>query len=172
MNAIPKTLQVTEENGVLVIQRRWRSVAGLGLVIFAVVWCGLWALFAVQPTPPEADPNEKLLVIPGIIVGGIAVYLALANVLNRTTFRVDRHRLAVNHAPILWPGRTFEVRDIEQVFVRRMMNTSSGNRRVRYAVWVQLTSSQDKKVVGDIESERQAEAIKQALSNYLGVTGG
>jgi hypothetical protein len=164
-------VQVTREAGVLVIERRWLGWRSIGVIIFAVVWFAFLIGFALTPPAPESDPAERLLLVPALGVGLAAGYLALATAVNRTRLTLDAERVTVTHAPLPWSGRRLARASVKRASAERIESGSAGSRRVSYSVVAHLHDGKRTRLVGDLNSSAEGEAIAGAINEGLKAAG-
>lgn len=150
----------------LVLQRRWLGLSSVGILIFALVWNAFVLLYAAQTLQAEGLPEEALLIIPGLIVGVIAAYLALAVALNRTTLTVSRQTIEARHGPIPWPGRAFETAQVRQVFVRRYGSGPNQRRRASFSLLLTLEDGRSKRLLQSLPGSTALE-LKNAIQQHL-----
>lgn len=167
----PANIQIVEEGRQrLIMERRWLSFRSLGILIFATIWNVFLVFYTLQVQRAE-DPSEAFLLIPLSIVGLIAVYLALATLLNRTRFTVDMERITVTHAPLPWKRKSVERSAIQQILANEFQTggASAGSRRLTYAVSALLHDGTQKRLAGDLKNGAEALFIRQTLNRHLNI---
>ena len=118
---MPTSIAVTDRADGFDLVRRWRgpsqTVFGVELVVF---YFGLLVVACVVSSAMIAAQGTFFDAWPVIVIIGLATYLALMTILNRTTIAMRDHTLSVRHAPLPWPpGRTLAVGEIARIEARR-----------------------------------------------------
>ncbi|MBI3549233.1 MAG: hypothetical protein HY078_09355 [Elusimicrobia bacterium] len=118
---LPGGFSAAEEAGERVVSWRWSPVLGSAFgVVFAAVWNGILFVvlyFASRSKGMDAGSAAVLLLMFGM--GLWFAYVSLAHLLDRTTLRVGRGRVAVEHGPLPWPGKELLLVDIERSWCER-----------------------------------------------------
>lgn len=172
--AQPDGFTVEDHGRVLIISRRWRSGCAIAFFsVFALVWNGfVWSIYWL-PGAPVGIFN--LFLVPFQLVGLGLAYLVAALFVNSTTITVDNRNVRVKHHPLPFPGSVeLGVTDIEQLFVRNRLSTSSsksGSRsiRVHYSVEAVLRDGKRKPLLRQVSDADTALWLEQVLEERLGI---
>lgn len=172
----PGNITVRHDGMDLLITRAWSRRSGLGLLVFATFWNGV--VFAVMlPSffaPDQQSDIGMFVCFFGIFagVGVLVAMLAIYNLLNFTTVRVNREAIQTRHHPLPWPGKIFSVPGVQQVFVRQVVSTSRNDKgftstSVSYNVEVVLGNGSRKTLLTGLEDAEQGRFIEQEIEKHL-----
>lgn len=126
----PKSVKVNREGLDLVITRKWPIGSGLGMLFFGIIWTGFTSLFFLIPANEwdngEAPPVWFLALF--MAVGVLTLVTGVYGLVNSTTYRINRQRIVMTHHPLPWPGKTFDLDGVEQLYVKQHISTSRSSR--------------------------------------------
>jgi len=150
--------------GDLTISWSWPRALGAAFLAFAAVWFSVLASGHVAP-----DAIAALFAIFGMVPS----YVGLAMVLNRSTVRVSRDALEIDHQPIWWPGGArFAVADLTQLFVvQRIERHGTGNdgrTTVKFQLCAIDRAGMRRKLVA-LDDLDQALYLEQRIERHLGI---
>ncbi len=173
---MPDHISVEDDGMRLRIERRWFSLSALGILVFAVFWNGIiWAVFVPNFGRIRFGSNGSfgsLFMLPFILIGlGMAVH-GLASLVNRTTITVDDGEILIQHRPIPYPGQRLAAEDIQQLYTRQRVSTSSsssGSRSstITYELRAIMQEGREKKLLGGLPRAEQAQYIEQEVERFL-----
>jgi hypothetical protein len=132
----PKSVKVREDGLDLLITHKWPVLSAIPAFIFGTIWTCISSIFLLIPASDweggEAPPFWfiGLFLSVGVIVLLTGVYMLF----NSTTYRINRQRLVVKHHPLPWPGGTFDLDGVEQLYVKQHINRSSNSTSVTYSL--------------------------------------
>ena len=173
---MPNNFTVEDEGTRLRIQRRWFNWSAIFILGFAVVWNAIiWTVFMPNFGRVRFGTGGgfgQLFLVPFVLVGlGMAVH-GLASLLNTTTVTVDHSALLIQHRPIPYPGNRLAAGDIQQLYTKKRVSTSSsssgGSRTsVSYELRAITQDGREKKLLGGLDTAEQAQYIEQEVERFL-----
>ena len=170
---IPEALTVDRRGGELRISWRWFKAAGLFLVPFCIAWNGFlvgWYSLAFSIDGPPGAMRIIMLVFP---VGHLAIglgllYACLVLLLNRTRIQVSFGTLSVRNGPIPAGGnRNIDVREIDQIYVKRDIGSSNG--KTSFPLMVRLNTGHEIKLLRKNAQLDIARAVEHLIESHLGL---
>jgi phage FluMu protein Com len=156
----PKNVSLESDGSTMTISTTWNKIAGIFLVIFSAIWNSMiWGIFIPNfiPIGTEILTSSETAVegfdfiglVPLLFMGIFAlvgvwlVYYALANLINKTKFKVGTGILQVTHGPLpLRRNRKLETHDIDQLYVKEIYHqrarsgTSTSSNYFTYNLYV------------------------------------
>jgi hypothetical protein len=99
----------------------------------------------------------------------IALYVAVCNIRNVATWRVEDGRLTVRHGPLpLKRGRSWAVADIDELLVREIEDKDSdGDPYTYFRLVLRTRDGREVSLVRKLESLEQGRALEQVLEERL-----
>lgn len=165
----PQGITVHQDYDHLLIERKWASLSGSFLIVFAVIWNGMiWGIFV----PAMGFTGEiffSLFLIPFILVGIYIAYMGLAMLLNTTKIRVDNTALDIRHEPLPFPSKHLPVNDIEQLFTRQRISHNKNGTSVTYELFAIQHDAKEVSLLSNLEKAEFALFIEKEIENYLGI---
>ena len=154
----------------LEIVRRWYDSRAWVTVIIALIWNGafLWLLWI---TRGEALKGEAMFLGVYVGVAGISTaYLALANLFNTTTIRINSKTLVIRHRPFPWLGyKTVPVSKVAQVYCKRRKRQGKNRTYVTFEVRYEGPKGKTYKLLSGLESRSEARFIEREIEETLGL---
>jgi hypothetical protein len=141
----------------------WKHV-GFGAQLVALLW------FMPMCDLVVANDRWNFLhksLIPIAIMALFTLYYCLIWLNNKMVVQVDRTTLEINWkgpVPCFYPGRTFPVADIKQVYVRRL----SRHTNTTYDIYILTTQGQHKKFA-TVNDGKRALYLEQEIERFLGI---
>ena len=185
---LPTGVKLAESPGGLQITVYWLSARGVVhavsvvvVMLMAVAWYGL------EPSVREGLGTPSWV---GWLLGAglaIALYDALARLINRTTFTVTRGTLGVRNGPLPWRGnQRLPTAAIDQLYVRQHVRKEWRRKRsglltvgrssrlhrvevITYQVWLLRKDGHKRRLLGRLASVEQAMVVEQRIEEWLGI---
>lgn len=157
--------------GRLVIRRKWLGPVHLFMLFFAVLWNGFLVVwYQTALAAGHADPMVLVFPLVHVAAGVYITYTALAGLLNTTTVRVEKGRLAIVHGPLPWPGNLdLDAAQLRQLFVRRKSYRSrNGGERATYALAADMNGTA-LDLLPSLPTADEARFIEQTIETHLGI---
>lgn len=154
--------------GATLVQWRWFTAATVFLLFFSILWNGLLLVMAFSASKGFTEPQNLLVgvVVPHVWAGVVLAYVSVAQLLNRTTVRLEHGLLSISHAPLWWPGRrVLDARELAQLFV---VEQRGGRGRIRYQLGALLRDGKRLALL-TVDSAEQAHFLERRLEQALGI---
>ena len=173
---MPDHISVEDDGMRLRIERRWFNWGAIVILAFAVFWNGIiWTVFMPNFGSFRFGSNDafgQLFMIPFVLIGlGMAVH-GLASLLNTTTITVDNGEILIQHRPIPYPGQRLAAEDVQQLYTKKRVSTSSsssGSRSttITYELRAIMQEGREKKLLSGLPQAEQAQYIEQEVERFL-----
>ena len=165
---MPKGITVEPGPGLLLVHRK-----PLGDHFFWIVFCVFWngglgLPLVVERASGNPKPIEPWMLIL-VAAGGVFLYPALEELLNRTRIAVQGGRLVVRHGPIPWPGNVdVPASGVRQLYcVEKVNYRKPGGRYFTYEVAFHGFDGSQGTLVKGFADPEQALFVEQALERHL-----
>ena len=159
----PTRFVVDESDGTLRIEWRWFRPSLVFVLPFAVVW---W-LFLIAAYSHMRELKPMLLSLGHVAAGVFMLYVALANLLNRTRLVADDETLTVRHWPVPSPGK-----HLERGAIARLSCETVGTKSVTFALVAVDSDGKHVRIAGGFEDASEARWLKATLERRLKIPVG
>ncbi len=166
----PKTLQVEEINGGVVMVIRWSSWRAVIFMIggLIVVLGPIMLLDAVGGLERSVGPLIGFALFLILLIGLAIIYYGLAQYANSTYITVKSDQLTVRHKPLPLPGnKHIPVDTITNVYTVEQKQGNQYETSVYYGVKTQLNTGAQPWLVRGLKHQDQAHYIYLQLRRYL-----
>lgn len=103
-----------------------------------------------------------------MILGWYLSMIGIAAWINQTTIEVNKRKVKIRHYPIPFPGKTIEVSEIKQLFVRQHLhNNGDRGSTSSYSLNVLLKNGNEKKLISNWTSPLHTVFIESKIEKYL-----
>ncbi len=170
---VPATITTREQGDALVLEVSWFNYGAIPLLLFSLLWNGM--LFAFYATAIIGGLGPEVLMTMlftsiHLAVGVALGYSSVAQLVNRTTVKVDRQGLHVRHGPMPWWGaRDIPVDDIRQLFVVERIIRNKNNVRYVYDLKAQVARGADLKLLSGVSDASAAQYVERRVEGWLGI---
>jgi hypothetical protein len=159
-----------DEHGVAYrIRWKWPRIMAVPLAVFAVAWDSFLVSWYFGVLTQEGVPVGMIVFpIAHVAVGLVLPYVALAFWMNSTLIEVESGELRCRHQPLPFPGsRTLRVAEIQQFFCVHRAGRKGAS---AFDVMVRLAGDRETKLVGGLQTEREARFIEERLESRLALS--
>jgi len=166
---LPKGVEIREEFGELIIERKWYTVAAFLLVFFCIIWDV--PIFIVTGTVLYDKQLIGLLSLTIPLVVGISItYLCIALFINKTKIRVSRFDVDITVYPIPFGKRkVFDRRNFKQFYTKENRRYSKRTVSISYDLYgIDKNGKRIELLVG-MHSLEQVKYIEQQIEKYLNI---
>ncbi len=165
----PKGFTIKQDQGALVITRRWFGAQFLFLTFFCIFWDGflvVWYSIALSQHVWIMAVFPVLHVLVGI---GLTYYV-LCGYLNRTIITVKRGSIDIIHVPLPAPGAVqITTAEIAQLYTKRKVYHGNDSYSETYEVRMKTYDQKDRKLMEGFYEQDQALFVEQQIERYLGI---
>jgi hypothetical protein len=168
--APPPHITLSESGGARTLHYRWYSTYTAMLVVSSVVLAGFIALTLILASGPIGTA-ARAMELAFIAADAALAYQAVAELLNTTTFTVERSWLRVRHGPVPWRGSVdLPARAVRQLYcdLFEWHNENGGTQRY-YTVMALLRDGTRTRVSSRQRSREAAVYIERCLETWLGL---
>lgn len=166
---LPERFALESKSGTLTLSWSWRKPQTAMMLIFLVPWFGFlaaWNVLTISIGAWEMSLFSVFHVAIGLLVG----VSALRQWMNATVISVDRGRLKVDIGPIPAPGRLeIASSSIDQLFCTATEHHGKRGRWNTYNVIAKLKQGPERRIVSNLDTDRQAIFIEQQIEKHLSI---
>ena len=163
----PTKFKVSEREGELEISWRWFKVHHVFLAVFCTAWDAFLVFWYGMAFRSGAPWIMKVFPIGHLAVGVGLTYVTLAGFWNRTTLRVARERLQVEHGPLPWRGRReLALGDLRRIYAAARPNFSR-NGMPGYQLLAVTKAGEEVRLLTSLEDPTQAEYLAEKLGPFV-----
>ena len=167
---IPEKMEFIEENGQLIIRKKWFGVHLIFLTLFCIFWCGFLVVWYGIAFSDDTPLMMKLFPLGHVAVGVGLLYYVIAGYFNKTDIIIDSLNLEVKHYPVKWFGnKCIDVADIKQLYTSERVTNNKNGTTITYKVNVIDNQGRSKGLVGGLESKEQGLFIERKIEEILGI---
>ncbi len=166
---IPDKLDVIYGASDITIRRKWFALLeALPLPLFVLFWDGFLIFWYTVALSKDSTPLMAILFPIGHITIGLCLtYYLLCIYLNKTDLAITPSEVTIRTHPLRWFGdKRILTQDISGVCVRKRENQEP----VSYTVNYISADNHEKKLMGGIKREEQAEYYRLQLEDLLRLT--
>lgn len=166
---MPKGIEIREEFGELIIERKWYTVAAVVLAFFCVIWDSMTVFFV-----GSIISNKQwfaLLFLSGHLAAGIFLtYLCISMFINKTKIRVSNLDMEITVYPLPW-GRKKKLNsyDFKQFYTKEHISHTKNGVKVTYELYGIVENGTRVKLLKGIDSLEQVKYIEQQIEKYLNI---
>jgi hypothetical protein len=157
----------------LEVRWRWRNAMSIWIVILAAFVMALPFGAILQTITTPEDPIPLVFIIIYAILGLLALYAALTQIMNQVVLSADRAEILIQHKPIPWRTRRMDANDIAQLFVRRISSSTTTQygsaRHTMYQLVAMTPEGKNKTLMSNLHNAQQARALETRIESYLGI---
>ena len=166
----PAKVTVTQQGGVLTINRPWFSPVYLFLVFFCVLWFGFLAFWYTLAFAANAPLLFFLFPLIHVAAGVAIAYTTLAGFVNHTVVAVGNGRLSVRHGPLPWRGnRTLPTAALQQLYCDDVLvRTRNGSRRT-FRLHAVLRDGSKLQILSGIDDADVPLFVERQVEDWLGI---
>ena len=170
--AAPKGFIINEYDEYLQITKKWlgRKTIVAIITIFSLVFP--LVLFLSDSDAIKIKSEIMILAIQILLFLAvlIAIYYAIATLVNKTNIYVSQKAIEIKHQPLPWFGsKRIETSNIKQFFLRSFQDTSSSRGGKGYYVNILTHEHQEIYFLSGFNNRDEALYLEQELEKYLGI---
>ena len=164
---MPKGIEIREEFGELIIERRWYTPAALVLAFVCLFWDGI--SFTFFGSNIYQRPWIVMLFFSGYLtLGVIMTYICIATFINKTKIRVSDLDIEIINYPLPWGRKKIlSSSDFRQFYTKEHISHTKNGVRVSYELYGISENGTRVKLLKGIESLEQVKYIEQQIEKYL-----
>lgn len=173
---LPEGIELLELQSELDIRFKWRKMKALnGFLVFFTLFWNLMLLPFVGFAVLSGEYTILLGTSVHILVGAGFLYHIITRLFNTTQIIVDEYQLSVEHRPFkipfFYPDRNVDVNDIQQLYVRKYVASSSksGYKSYAYALHAKVLGAEDISLVKGVKNKEKVQYLEQEIERYLGI---
>lgn len=166
--AMPESVKVGRDGGVLSITQRWFSWKYIPALIFVIAWDGFLVFWYTMAFATGAPLIFKLFPFVHVTVGVVLTYSTIAGLVNRTTVELTQDELSIWYEPMPWPGeKKLKTCDIRQLFCKEKVSRSRNGTSYTYHLYAITQEDRQIKLATKLESPAAALFFEQQLEDWL-----
>lgn len=167
---LPERFAVENKSGTLTLSWSWRKPQSATMLLFLIPWFAFLIFWNVTAIGIGAW-EMSFFSIFHVGIGVFIAVTALRQWLNTTVISVDRARLKIDIGPIPAAGRLdMPSSSIEQLFCTATEHHGKNGRRWNtYNVVAKIREGQERRIVSNLDTDRQAIFIEQQLEKHLSI---
>ncbi len=164
---LPFGLEILKLTNELNLYFSWRKSISVFLVLFALIWNGVLAIFVAA----ALFTGEYIIfafISIHLLVAIIIDYYLIASMVNTSTISIRSNEITVVHEPLPWINRnkTFDARDITQLYSETYeMGKQNNNPVYAFRVMMQLKDGKTTKLLSGLKNAEQALFKPSAISH-------
>ncbi len=161
------TLRKTDKGEIELIWR-WFSPKYLVMLVFCFMWDGFLCFWYAMASGGGAPLMMFVFPIFHVAVGVGLTYSTLAGLLNRTTLRLGKGMLTVQHDPIPWPGETkIKLKELDQLYCTKEVQQGKRGTTETFDLVAFKTDGKEKKLLSRIDQPEIAAFLEQQIERLL-----
>ena len=166
---MPRGIEIREEFGELIIERKWYTIAAPALAFFCVIWDGM--TFNFLRIIISHKQWFGLFFLSGHLAAGLFLtYLCISMFINKTKIRVSSLDIEITVYPLPW-GRKKKLNsyDFKQFYTKEHLSRTKNGVKVTYELYGIVENGTRFKLLKGIESLEQVKYIEQQIEKYLNI---
>ena len=170
---LPRGMSMDRNASCLEVRWRWRNAMSIWIVILAAFMMALPFGAILESINSPEDPVPLVFIAIYVILGLIALYAALTQIMNKVVLTADQAEILIQHEPIPWRSKQIDANDIAQLYVRRVHSRTTTQYGSASSTMYQLVAKtpegKDKTLMSNLHSAQQARALETQIESYLGI---
>jgi len=163
----PAAVTIQKDGGDIKLVWRWYSPKYIFLAFFCMAWDGFLIFWYSMALTTDAPWIMCVFPIAHLAVGVGLTYSTLAGFLNRSTLRLNRKMLIVQHDPLPWTGEAkVPVADLEQLYCKSV-RSSDKNNTISYQLCAVLKDGREIKLLSGLEAPEVGIFMEQQIERLL-----